>query len=301
MTMLSIIVCTYNRGEILKECLEAVIRFYSTSYPMELIVVDNNSTDDSDKIVSELRQANPWIKYVFEEEQGLSHARNTGYKTAIYDWVLYLDDDALIHKSFFERAQYLIEKTDYQCVGGLYLPWYKYGKPPWFRDSFASNLKSYTSLSILKSHEYASGGVLLIKKKLLHEHGGFDAGFGMKGSEVAYGEEDDFQRRMRGIGIQIAYDPSLIIYHLVPEYKMKASWFLKSSYKMGRTFLQTLGYPNNKLTGFLSLIIGVFQCLLRFVICFPRLFKKNYHKENFIIDILKKPLKWFGAFMASWE
>lgn len=299
--MLSVIVCTYNRGGILKECIESVISNQPTAYSMELVVVDNNSSDDTAHLVSELSQSNPWIKYAFEKEQGLSNARNTGYKAASYDWVLYLDDDALVHENFFDRVRYLMEQSDFQCVGGLYLPWYKYGQPRWFRDSFASNKKSYNDLSVLKSHEYASGGVLLIKKSLLHEHGGFDVEFGMKGNQVAYGEEDDFQRRLRDTGIEIGYDPSLIIYHLVPEYKMKVSWFLKSSYKMGRTFLQTLGYPNNKLTGLVSLLIGMIQCLLSFVISFPKLFNRNYYKENFIIDVLKKPLKWFGAFVASWR
>lgn len=299
--MLSIIVCTYNRGEILRECIQSVINNQPTTYPIELVVVDNNSKDNTAALVSEFSQPNAWVKYVFEKEQGLSHARNTGYKAASYDWVLYLDDDALVHEDFFERAKYLIEDTDFQCVGGLYLPWYKYGQPLWFRDSFASNKKAYSNLSVLKSHEYASGGVLLIKKELFLKYGDFDAEFGMKGNQVAYGEEDDFQRRIRAADIEIAYDPTLIIYHLVPEYKMKVSWFLKSSYKMGRTFLQTLGYPNNKLTGLVSLIIGLIQCLLSFVVCLPKLFTRNYYKENFVIDVLKKPLKWIGAFTASWR
>ena len=297
--MLSIVVCTYNRGAILEECLESVALHYKNNFPLELIVVDNNSFDTTASIAEIFTQKHSWYKYVFESDQGLSYARNTGYKSAIYDWVLYLDDDALVHADFFERLEYLFS-TDHKCVGGLYLPWYKYGQPKWYRESFGSNRKSYTDLSILKQDEFASGGIFLIKKELLVSHNGFDVNFGMNGETIAYGEEDDLQRRLRQSGFQIAYDPHLKIDHLVPKYKMNVNWFLKSSYNLGKTFLSLKGYPNNKAMGLVAMVIGIGQLLLSSIINLPKLLKKKYYLENYKIDVLKKPLKWFGAFTHNW-
>lgn len=298
--MLSIIVCTYNRCEILQECLDSVISKYTNQYPIELIVVDNNSTDYTSKIVHSLKEKHTWIKYSFEKKIGLSHARNNGYRLAGYDWVLYLDDDALVHNTFFERVNTLIIEQDFQFIGGLYLPWYKYGKPNWFKDKYASNKKSYKQITVLKKTEFVSGGVMLIKKTLLQTFGGFNSEFGMKGTEIRYGEEDYFQYKLRNSGIEIAYDPSLIIYHLVPKYKMNLRWHLKSSYKMGKTFLQVNGYPHNKLTGLTSLLIAIVQCIVHFFINLPKLLRREYYKENLILDLLKKPLKWFGVFISTW-
>lgn len=148
--MLSILICTYNRSEILQECLESCVLHYNNPFPIELIVIDNNSTDSTYDTVRKLSESHDWISYVFEKNVGLSHARNMGYKIARYDWVLYLDDDALIHSEFFNRIQYLIHKTDYQFVGGLHLPWYKYGKPIWFKDRYVSNKKNILPLHHLR-------------------------------------------------------------------------------------------------------------------------------------------------------
>ena len=60
-----------------------------------------------------------------------------------------------------------------------------------------------------------------------------------------YGGETELQQRIRKTGNQIAYDPKMIIYHLVPTHKMRVGWQLSSSYQMGKTFLQTAGYPYN--------------------------------------------------------
>lgn len=142
---------------------------------------------------------------------------------------------------------------------------------------------------------------MLIKKTLLVKHGGFNPKFGMNGTMVAYGEETDFQQRVRLSGVEIVYDPSLIIYHLVPKYKMKVRWFLRSSYEMGKTFLQTNGYLHNKLTGLVSLGIAAIQCVLHFFISLPKLLQEDYCKENFVLDVFKKPLKWYGAFVSTWR
>jgi glycosyltransferase involved in cell wall biosynthesis len=298
--MLSIVVCTYNRDQILKECLESCLQNYKETYPVELVVVDNNSSDETPSIVNEIKGDNDWIKYVFEKNQGLSIARNTGYKAASYDWVLYLDDDAKIDVSFFDRIEYLVTNTGYRVIGGLYLPWYKYGKPQWYKDSYASNKNSYEDITVLRGNEYACGGIFLIQKELLVSQNGFSTDFGMNGNQVAYGEEDDLQGRLRESGIEIAYDPFLIIHHLVPKYKLNVRWFLKSSYKLGLTYAQASGYPHNKLTGLLALGIGIAQCLIYSILSAFKLLGKNYYKENFVIDVLKKPLKWIGVFKSAW-
>jgi len=299
--MLSVLICTYNRGDILAECLESVVSTYTEAFPIEVIVIDNNSTDNTSGIVQQFHSKYPYVVYHFEKAQGLSYARNAGYHKAKYDWVVYLDDDALVHDNFFERIFYLISDTDYKCIGGLYLPWYKYGQPKWYRESFGSNRKSYTALTALKSSEYVSGGIFLIQKSLLYAHNGFDVGLGMTGETVAYGEEDDLQNRLRSSGITIAYDPLLKIDHLVPQYKMDVKWFLNASYEMGKSFFAIRGYPDNKLTGIFALLIGLGQLLVGFFLNVFKLLKKDYYLESFYLDVCKKPLKWFGAFVNTWN
>ena len=172
-------------------------------------------------------------------------------------------------------------------------------KQKWFRDKWASNQLKYSDVQPLQSNEFASGGVFLIHKDLLVTHDGFNPKYGMYGSLRRYGEETELQQRIRKTGDQIAYDPKMIIYHFVPSHKMRVVWQLRSSYQKGKTFLQTAGYPFNIGSGFIALGIGVVQIVLFVPMFFPLLLKQEYYIQNYIIDVLRKPLKWFGAFVST--
>ena len=297
--MLSIVICTYNRNDILKVCLETIVKYFPTKFTAEMIVVNNNSTDSTAQTLTDFVKTYSWCKVVNEPKQGLSQARNTGFQCASHSWILYLDDDAKIDQNLFNRIHENIKLQTYQCIGGIYLPWYMHEKPKWFRDKWASNQLAYDKLHLLKMNEFASGGVFLVHKNLLEKHKGFRTIYGMRGKKLGYGEETDFQRRIRKAGQKVAYDPEMIIYHLVPPHKMTVSWHLKSSFQMGKTFLKTTGYPENFLSGLFTLIIGVHQIFVFSIICFPKLLRTDYFIQNYTVDVLRKPLKWFGAFWTS--
>jgi GT2 family glycosyltransferase len=179
------------------------------------------------------------------------------------------------------------------------LPWYRDEKPKWFRDNWASNRLGYDNLQPMRTGEFASGGIFLIHKNLLEKHNGFHTSYGMHGTHLGYGEETDLQVRIRKSGHKVAYDPKMIIYHLVPPHKMTVSWQLNSSFQMGKTFLKTAGYPDNIFSGFLAFIIGILQLFVFSIICSSKLFSSDYYIQNYTIDVLRKPLKWFGAFRAT--
>ena len=297
--MLSVVICTYNRSDILTICLQSIAEFYPKTFAIEVIVVNNNSIDDTSTTLSDFSNTYAWLRIINESQQGLSNARNTGYKSAKHSWILYLDDDAKIEQHLFNRVFTHIKSSTYKCLGGLYLPWYETKKPKWFRDKWASNQLKYSDVQNLQSNEFASGGVLLIHKDLLVAHDGFNPKYGMHGTHTWYGEETELQQRIRKTGNQIAYDPKMIIYHLVPTHKMRVGWQLSSSYQMGKTFLQTAGYPYNIGSGFVALGIGVMQIVLFVPMYLPLLLKQGYYIQNYIIDVLRKPLKWFGAFVST--
>ena len=297
--MLSVVICTYNRSDVLTICLQTIAKFYPKAFEVDVIVVNNNSSDDTSTTLLYFSKKYAWLSIIDESQQGLSHARNAGYQSAKQDWILYLDDDSKIDRHLFDRVFIHIKSSTYKCVGGLYLPWYETKKPKWFHDKWASNQLKYIDVQPLQSNQFASGGVFLVHKDLLEKHDGFNPSFGMHGTRRWYGEETELQQRIRKNGDQIAYDPKMIIYHLVPSYKMRVSWQLRSSYHMGKTFLQTAGYPHNIVSGLVALGIGVVQIVLFVPIFLPRLLKQRYYIQNYTIEVLRKPFKWFGAFVST--
>jgi glycosyltransferase involved in cell wall biosynthesis len=87
----SVIIPTYNYGSFLAECVNSVFR--QSEKNVEIIIVDDGSTDNTPDVVKSFKGR---VKYIFQENKGLSAARNTGLKYASGDFVQLLDSDDLL-------------------------------------------------------------------------------------------------------------------------------------------------------------------------------------------------------------
>src|SRR5678810_355900 len=94
---ISLIICTYNRDMFLPDALESIKNQSFDKSEIELIIVDNNSTDNTASISKKFISQNPSlnIKYCFEEQKGLSFARNRGVAEANGSIITYVDDDVI--------------------------------------------------------------------------------------------------------------------------------------------------------------------------------------------------------------
>jgi GT2 family glycosyltransferase len=87
----SVIIPTYNYGSFLADCVNSVLR--QSEKCIEIIIVDDGSTDRTADVVKSFAGK---VKYIFQENKGLSSARNTGLKHASGDFVQFLDSDDLL-------------------------------------------------------------------------------------------------------------------------------------------------------------------------------------------------------------
>src|ERR1700722_7299422 len=92
---ITVVLCTYNRAQSLGETIESVVA--QTMPPLlewELVVVDNNSRDETRHEVEDFQRGYPnRIRYLFEAQQGISYARNTGVHAGRSDVFAFIDDD----------------------------------------------------------------------------------------------------------------------------------------------------------------------------------------------------------------
>ena len=113
MKKISVIVPVYNVEKYLSKCLNSIIE---QQYPdIEVIVVDDGSTDNSSEIIKEYVHRDDKIKYYKKENGGLSDARNYGVKKATGDYICFIDSDDYIDKKLFERIKCYIDK-DYDVI-----------------------------------------------------------------------------------------------------------------------------------------------------------------------------------------
>jgi glycosyltransferase involved in cell wall biosynthesis len=130
---ISVVVSTYNRSSLLAKALASVLENQTGGLRYEVIVVDNNSTDDTPHVVESFRsRGHRNLRYVFEQRQGVSYARNAGIKTARASLVAFFDDDIRVDCDWLIRIKRAFDDhPEIDFVGGKVLPLWHAPPPPW--------------------------------------------------------------------------------------------------------------------------------------------------------------------------
>ncbi|MGV7223720.1 MAG: glycosyltransferase [Nitrospinales bacterium] len=233
--LISVVICTYNRAELLVDALQTLCEQTINKSLYEVIVVDNNSRDNTRTVTKDFSQRFPNIKYYFEIRQGLSHARNRGWQEANGPYVAYIDDDCKVSSQWLRIAIEIIHQIEPVAFGGPYYPFYNSPKPNWWKDWYEAFELSLEPRP-LRRLEYLRGGNIFFRRQVLEDLCGFDTVFGMSDKNLGYCEETELQRRIRETmpNELIYYDPRLQVFHLVRPEKMTSRWILNSSFACGR-------------------------------------------------------------------
>ena len=235
MAMISVVICTYNRADLLANALRSVCEQSLGSDEYEVIVVDNNSTDHTREVVERFVGAYPNVRYCLETQVGLSHARNRGWQEAKGEYVAYTDDDCEVPPEWLAVAKEIVGERSPVVFGGPYQAFYMSQKPPWYKDSYGS-MDYGPAARCLSSGEALAGNNMFFRRQALVDSGGFDAKLGMTGGQVGYGEDNEIQNRLgvRHGNCAIYYDPRLTLGHLVRAEQMTIRWVLRAHVAKGR-------------------------------------------------------------------
>lgn len=115
MKKVSVIIPVYNVQEYLKECLESIIN--QTYKKIEIIIINDGSTDDSGSICKLYQQKNKNIIYIDSKNEGVSIARNKGIASATGDYLVFVDADDVVSKNYIEMLVMLIKKSQMGIIG----------------------------------------------------------------------------------------------------------------------------------------------------------------------------------------
>ncbi len=217
----SVIIPTYNNAAMLASTLSA---FERVVFPkdVELIVVDNNSTDATAETVKSFSNRLP-IRYEFEQKQGISAAKNRGIKSAKGKLLIFTDDDVRPCPGWIEIYLDAYKKNNEKLFwGGAIVSEFEEPEPDTSLLQFAppsvKGLDFGVSQRILDSDEWFVGANLALTMDTFKEVGNFDTALGLDptAGKVLVGEESDLQRRLKSSGYRAVYLPSASIRHVVP-------------------------------------------------------------------------------------
>ena len=233
--LISAIICTYNRSELLAKALEGLSK-QSLLVPLfEVIVVDNASTDATERVTGDWKPRLPNLRYVFENQLGLSYARNTGARLAKAKYIAYLDDDAVPEPEWLAS---ILKAFEFVCpqpfiVGGrVWLDWE--GEPPdWLPKSFWAlySCVDYGNNGRFLNHdEFLAGANIAFRRDLLLDLGGFDTCLGRKGTSLISGEEAELLQKATKRNLPVYYEPRAVVRHFIPKERQRRRWLLKRVY-----------------------------------------------------------------------
>lgn len=106
----SVIIPVYNKAEFLRECIDSIVN--QTLDSLEIVIVDDGSTDNSPQIIEEYRKRYCNIKVITQENQGVIKARIRGYKNATGEYIGWIDADDFAEKDMFEKLYKKAKEID---------------------------------------------------------------------------------------------------------------------------------------------------------------------------------------------
>jgi glycosyltransferase involved in cell wall biosynthesis len=237
---ISVILCCHNSESRLKPTLDHLAKQRITNgIPWEIILVDNASTDQTTHLAKSVwqqygRDIN--FKVVFEPNLGLMNARLRGFKSALFAYLCYIDDDNWLDVDYVQHVYNIFEchpevavcggKSEAIFEPGLQLPswFYKY------QHAYAIGTQGETEGVVPDSRGYLWGAGISLRKSALMQL--LDSGFkplltGRRGKLLTAGEDSELCYALRACGWKLWYSPQLKLRHFIPSFKVDWNYLLK--------------------------------------------------------------------------
>lgn len=223
---ISIIICTYKRGEKLIDALWSVLRQSFGKRDYEILIVDNDPFESGieNEILSfaeKYAEYGEFVRYIGVPQKGLSYARNAGMWNARGDILLFLDDDVLADYYLLEEIYTAFKyHPDAGVIGGQIILDVPFPRPEVVRKGWESLWSQFTVVDsvykdVTQQFEFPYGANFAVRRKALMQIGGFRMCYGRVGNDFAGGEETAVAFLMRKIGYTVGIQPRAKVLHRV--------------------------------------------------------------------------------------
>lgn len=218
---LSVVLSTYNRCGVLKNALEKFLSQQSSGMDYEILVVDNNSTDETRQVVQSFVERDHHFRYVFEKQQGLSYARNAGIAAARSDLIVFCDDDVEVSPDWVQKNyEASVRFPDADYIGGRVLPIWSGPVPRWVRQTMApfalSDLGDDPLVVFPGKPHCLVGASLGVRRRAFDKAGLFSIRTQRVKNSIGSTEDFDWQMKVWEYGGYGVYVPDIVCETEVP-------------------------------------------------------------------------------------
>jgi GT2 family glycosyltransferase len=215
-----------------------------------VVVVDNNSRDATRDLVSAVQSVWPLLRYEFEAEQGLSHARNHGIQAAQGKVLLFTDDDVLPEPDWLETILSGLDQYGADACGGYIAPIWEVTPPDWLTERFFGFLAVRTDRTDDYPIEAASqapfGANMAFRREVFGHVGGFDTGRGRKGNVLASGEDGELFERIIAAGLKAVFLGGARVHHKVEKFRLSKAYLRRWRLQTSRNLVISQGIQGDR-------------------------------------------------------
>jgi glycosyltransferase involved in cell wall biosynthesis len=244
---ISVILCTYNRSQSLSKALASLaVSTLPESVEWEVLVVDNNSKDQTREVIEDYCRLYPGqFRYVFEPQPGKSHALKTAIQKAQGDILAFMDDDVIVEPTWLQNLTAPLHNGQWVGTGGRILPERTFSPPRWIplHDRYGLAPLALFDLGPRAGEltEPPFGTNMAFQKEVFEKYDGFRTDLGPRpGSEIR-NEDTEFGHRLLAAGERLRYEPSAIVYHSIPENRVQKGYFLAWWFDKARADIRQSG------------------------------------------------------------
>jgi len=246
--MLTVLLATRNRAQILRDVLEAYCLVEAPSAGWKLVVVDNGSTDETHRVIDSFHGRLP-LHFIVQPKLGKNCALNAGLEAVEGDLVVFTDDDA------FPRPDWLIQlrqaadnHSAYSVFGGAVVPRWEVAPPSWIDwvhlgPTFTLTDPAQPDAPIAPYLVF--GPNMAIRANLFQSGVRFDPSIGPRGSDYPMGSETELLLRLDRQGHKAWHVGSAVVEHLIREEQLTTTWVFKRAIRYGRGFYRLFCAENS--------------------------------------------------------
>jgi glycosyltransferase involved in cell wall biosynthesis len=238
----TVAICTWNRARLLPRVLERLTRLQYTRCAWEVLVVNNNSTDETERVLDAFTDRLP-LRRAFEAEPGLSHARNTAVRHAEGDYIVWTDDDALVEEGWLVAyARAAVRHPAASIFGGPVRPRFEGTPPAWLSTAWREIGAAFAARDLGEEPfeldgagelPYGANYAIRTREQRLFP---YDPALGRKRTDGLLGEETAVIRAILAAGGRGWWVPDASVEHWIPKERQTIK-YLRGYYALqGKTF-----------------------------------------------------------------
>lgn len=251
---ISVVIPTFNRAPDLERTLRGIARTDRSNLDVELIIVDNNSSDRTRQVIESFRDCIR-INYLFEERPGKNHALNRALRSANFGKiVVFADDDVDVEPNWLLAiAKSVDDWPEHSVFGGrIDIVWPSPHVPGWAEDDGIQQFGFTRHDKGTEAHVYAEdelpfGPNYWIRSEVLEGGRTFIESIGPHPSNRILGDETVFLQMLRRDGFEPVYVPDARVGHRIQPQILTEKGIRQRAWQMGRGLVHTIGLPQREL------------------------------------------------------